>query len=71
MFLPADTENIPKISGAKNVLRPSLTYLEPCWAPVHKLDGSLGLDGGDGGVDILGHHVPAVQHAARHVLPCT
>jgi len=44
--------------------------LEAGGAPVHELDGPLGLDVGDGGVDVLGHHVPAVQHAARHVLPC-
>jgi len=42
--------------------------LEASWAPVHELDGSLGLDGGDGGVDVLGHHVTSVQHAAGHVL---
>jgi hypothetical protein len=37
-------------------------------APVNELDGPLGLDGGDGGVDVFGHDVTAVQHAARHVL---
>ncbi|RUS71735.1 hypothetical protein EGW08_020500, partial [Elysia chlorotica] len=37
-------------------------------APVHKLDGPLGLDGGDGGVDVLGDHVTTVQHAAGHIL---
>ena len=29
----------------------------------------LGLDAGDGGVDVFGHHVAAIQHAARHVFP--
>merc|ERR1711893_264654 len=42
--------------------------LETSWAPVDELDGSLGLDGGDGSIDILGHHVTTVQHAAGHVL---
>ncbi len=42
--------------------------LETSRAPVDELDGALGLDGGDGGVDILGDDVSAVHHAARHVL---
>jgi len=42
--------------------------LEAGGAPVHKLDGALGLDGGDRRVDVLGHHVTAVHQAARHVL---
>ena len=32
-------------------------YLKSSGAPVNELDGVLGLDGGDGGVDVLGHHV--------------
>ncbi len=48
----------------------SQTHLETGGAPVHELDGPLGLDGGDGGIHVLGHHVTAVQHAASHVLPC-
>ena len=42
--------------------------LEAGWAPVDELDGSLGLDDGDGGVDVLWNDVTAVHHAARHVL---
>ena len=42
--------------------------LEAGRAPVHKLDGALGLDGGDRGVDVLGHHVTAEHEAAGHVL---
>jgi hypothetical protein len=41
--------------------------LEPCGTPVYKLDGSLGLDGGDGSVDILGDNVTSVQNTASHV----
>ena len=44
------------------------TDLEASRAPVHKLDGTLGLDGGNGGVHILGYDVPSVKHAAGHVL---
>merc|ERR1711976_779904 len=43
-------------------------HLEASGAPVNKLDGTLGLDGGDGSIDILGHHITTVQHAAGHVL---
>eukprot|EP00916_Digyalum_oweni_P009708 GHVL01016352.1.p1 GENE.GHVL01016352.1~~GHVL01016352.1.p1 ORF type:complete len:468 (-),score=45.07 GHVL01016352.1:77-1480(-) len=42
--------------------------LETSWAPVDELDGALGLDGGDGGVDVLGDNITTVQHAAGHVL---
>ena len=47
-----------------------VTNLEASWAPVHELNAPLALDGGDSGVDVLGHHVAAVQHAAGHVLAC-
>ena len=42
-------------------------YLETSWAPVNELDGSLGFDGGNGGVDVLGDNITTVQHAAGHV----
>ena len=42
--------------------------LEAGGAPVDELDGALGLDGGDGSVDVLGDDVAAVHEAARHVL---
>merc|ERR1711893_254456 len=45
--------------------------LETSGAPVHKLDGTLGLDGGNGSIDILGHHITTVQHTAGHVLAMT
>merc|ERR1719476_1183410 len=35
--------------------------------PIHKLNGALRLNRGNRGVDIFGHHVPAVHHAAGHV----
>merc|ERR1719428_882134 len=44
------------------------TALEAGWAPVDELDGSLGLDGGDSGVDILGDDITSVHEAAGHVL---
>ena len=42
--------------------------LEACWAPVDKLDGALGLDGGHSSIHILRHHITTVHHAASHVL---
>jgi len=44
------------------------TTLETGWAPVDELDGSLGLDGGNGGVDILWYNITSVHEAACHVL---
>ena len=43
------------------------TTLETSWAPVDELDGSLGLDGGDSGVDILGDDITSVHEAASHI----
>merc|ERR1719313_2841018 len=40
---------------------------ESSWAPIHKLDSTLGLDGGNCGIDILGHDISSVHHAACHV----
>ena len=44
------------------------TALETGWAPVDELNSSLGLDGGDSGVDILGDDITSVHEAACHVL---
>merc|ERR1719265_1945980 len=44
------------------------TALEAGGAPVDELDGALRLDGGDGGVDVLGDDVTAEHEAAGHVL---
>ncbi|EPY42742.1 hypothetical protein AGDE_00997 [Angomonas deanei] len=44
------------------------TALEAGGGPVDELDGALRLDGGDGGVDVLGDDITAVHEAARHVL---
>ena len=41
--------------------------LEASGAPVHKLDAALGLDGGNGSIDIIGNHIATVQQAAVHV----
>merc|ERR1719198_2395354 len=45
--------------------------LESSRAPVNELDGTLGLDGRDGGVDVLWHDITAVHEAASHVLAVT
>jgi len=47
------------------------TALEASGAPVDELDGTLGLDGGDSSVDILGDDITAVHHTASHVLTVT
>ena len=44
------------------------TNLETSWAPVDELDGSFGLDDGDGSVDVLWNDVSTIHHAACHVL---
>ena len=44
------------------------TNLEASGTPVNELDAALALDGGDGGVHVLGHNITAVEHAAGHVL---
>jgi len=43
------------------------TAFEASWAPVDELNGSLGLDGGDWGVDIFGDDVTSVHKAASHI----
>merc|ERR1719263_2298795 len=43
------------------------TALESGGAPVDELDGSLGLDGGDGSVDILGDDITSVHEAAGEI----
>jgi len=47
------------------------TDLEASRAPVDELDRPLGLDGRDGGVNVLRDDVASVQHAASHVLSVT
>ena len=44
------------------------TALEAGRAPVDELDGSLGLDGGNGGVHVFGDNITSVHEAASHVL---
>merc|ERR1712131_89940 len=46
-------------------------HLEASGTPVHKLNGALGLDGGDGRVDIFWHNVTTVQKTAGHILAMT
>ena len=49
-------------------MRQSRFYFESSGTPVHELDGSLSLDGGDGGVDILGDDVSSEEKTTGHVL---
>jgi len=45
--------------------------LETSWTPIDELDGSLGLDGCNSGVDILGDNITTVQHTTGHVFAVT
>lgn len=47
------------------------TDLEACGTPVNELNSPLSLDGSDGGVHVLGHHIASEQKTACHVLPVT
>ena len=41
--------------------------LEASWAPVHKLNGTLGLDRGHGRIHILWHYISLPNTECRHV----
>jgi len=43
------------------------TALESSWAPVDELNGSLGLNGGNSGVHILGDNISSVHKATSHI----
>jgi len=47
------------------------TALEASGRPVNKLNGTLGLDGGNSSVDILGDDITTVHQTASHVLTVT
>ena len=47
------------------------TNLKTSWAPVHKLNGSLGLDCSNSCIHILGYHITTVQQTAGHVFAVT
>jgi len=40
---------------------------ETSWAPVDELNGSLGLDGGNGGIDIFWDNITSVHQTTSHV----
>jgi len=42
--------------------------LESGGAPIDELNGSLGLNGGNSGIDILGDDITSVEHGASHIL---
>ena len=63
------TLNLGQISSGDNGGRLVVNAdLESGGTPVNELDAPLGLDGSDGGIDILGHNISSVEHAAAHVL---
>ena len=41
--------------------------LESSGAPIDELNGSLGLDGGNSSIDILGDNISSVHHGASHI----
>jgi len=43
------------------------TTFETSWAPVNKLDSSLGLDSSNGSVNILWYNITSVHHTTGHV----
>ena len=43
------------------------SHLEPCRAPVHKIDGFLGLNGGYGSVDVFRNNVSSIEKAHGHI----
>ena len=47
------------------------TNLKASWAPVHKLNGSLGLDCCNSCIHILGYHITTEQQATGHVFAVT
>jgi len=47
------------------------TALETSWAPVNELNSSLGLDCGNGRVDILRNNITSEHHTASHELTMT
>merc|ERR1719278_708936 len=66
------TLNLGQITTRNNSWRLVVdTNLETSGTPVHKLDRALGLDGGNGCVDILGDNIASVQEATGHVLAVT
>ena len=49
----------------------NLPNFETSGTPVNELDGALGLDGGNGSIDILGDNITSVEETAGHVLAMT
>ena len=43
------------------------SHLKSCGAPVHKIDGFLGLDGGYRSVDVLWNNVSSIEKADGHI----
>ena len=44
------------------------TELEPSWAPIHELDGTLGLDNGNSSVYILRDDIATVKKSTRNLI---
>ena len=46
-------------------------HLEPGGTPIDELDGPLGLNGGDGSIDVLGDDISTVEETTCHILSVT
>mmetsp|Transcript_14663 Transcript_14663/g.39197 ORF Transcript_14663/g.39197 Transcript_14663/m.39197 type:complete len:217 (-) Transcript_14663:181-831(-) len=68
----AGTHHLSQVTAGNHSRRLVVdTALEACGAPIHKLNGTLGLDSSDRCVHIFGHDVSTVHHTACHVLAMT
>ena len=65
--LKAKATELPTVKMCKG----ERTNFESSWAPIDELDGPFGLDGCDGSIDILGHHIATEQQTTGHVLAMT
>ena len=45
------------------------SHLKSCGAPVHEVDGLLGLNGGYGSIDVLWNNVSSIEKADSHIFP--
>merc|ERR1711915_400777 len=64
------TDNHSKITPRYNSRRLVVdANLKSSWAPINKLNGAFGLNGGDCSIHIFWDHITPVEHAAGHVLP--
>ena len=62
-----DASSACAVSGKCSSLLDKRNYLESCWAPINKLNGSFGFNCRNSGVYILWYNVTSVEHTASHI----